>query len=235
MKLSEILSDSFRYPVSNPKRSLTLGILLFFSTLVIPAILSSGYMLRIIKHSFEGSDELPPFNEWLNMFVDGLKVIIVNIIYTVIPAIITSIIVVSIVIGMFVNAQTTDYNTFMSTFLLVFLIVVIIVMTVPYLFRLMALPHMVKNDSLDVLLELRKLLNIIQGIGWGKFLSAVVVLVVINIPLFALGFYLQFLRMGTLEVLLISSVLNLIIGWYFVAFEGRLLALLYQEGVEEEV
>ena len=210
-----------------------MGILLFFSFLVIPTIFTNGYMLRIMKYSFEGSKELPPFNGWLNMFVDGLKVIIVNIIYISIPAIITAVITITIVMGMLFNGPRPDFSQLYTTFLSVLLIVGIIIMTVPYLFSLMALPHIVRKDKLDVLLELKNLLNIIRGIGWGKFISAVVLLMVLNIPFVGLGFYLQFLRLGTLEILLISAVLNLVIGWYLLAFKGRLLALLYEEGEEQ--
>ncbi len=233
VNLTEILSNSFRYPFSNPKRALILAILTFFSSLIIPAILANGYMLRIMKYSFEGSEELPPFNEWLNMFVDGLKVIIVNIVYTFIPAFITAFITILIVMSMLFNGPNQDYNVFYNTFLMVLLVVGIIVMTVPYLFSLMALPHIVRKDKLDVLLELKNLLNIIRGIGWGKFISAAVLITVLNIPLVGLGFYIQFLRLGTLELLLISAVMNLVIGWYLLAFRGRLLALLYEKGEEE--
>lgn len=159
-----------------------MGVLLFFSFLVIPTIFTNGYMLRIMKYSFEGSKELPPFNEWLNMFVDGLKVIIVNVIYTFIPAIITAVITIAIVMSMLFNGVGPDYYVFYNTFLKVLLVVGIIVITVPYIFSLMALPHIVRKDKLDVLLELRNLLNIIRGIGWSKFISAVVLLVVLNIP-----------------------------------------------------
>lgn len=233
MNLKEILSDSFRYPLSNPKRLFILGVLLFFSFLVIPAIFTNGYMLRIMKYSFEGSKELPPFNEWLNMFVDGLKVIIVNVIYTFIPAIITAVITIAIVMSMLFNGVGPDYYVFYNTFLKVLLVVGIIIMTIPYIFSLMALPHIVRKDKLDVLLELMNLLNIIRGIGWSKFIFAVVLLVVLNIPLVGLGFYLQFLHLGTPEILLISAALNLVIGWYLLAFKGRLLALLYEEGEEQ--
>lgn len=90
MNLSEILSESFKYPLSNLKRMLILGILLALNILIIPAILSMGYYIRIIESSFQGSNELPPFNEWGKMFTDGLKYIVVLLIYLGIPAFIGS-------------------------------------------------------------------------------------------------------------------------------------------------
>jgi hypothetical protein len=40
-----------------------------------------GYMFKIIKSSLECINELPEFNELVNIFTDGFKVVIVAIVY----------------------------------------------------------------------------------------------------------------------------------------------------------
>jgi hypothetical protein len=51
--------------------------LLFLLMLPLP----SGYLFKIIKSSFKGYDELPDFDNWRSMYLDGFKVILVLIIY----------------------------------------------------------------------------------------------------------------------------------------------------------
>jgi hypothetical protein len=51
--------------------------LLFLLTLPLP----SGYLFKIIRSSFKGYDELPDFDNWRSMYLDGFKVILVLIIY----------------------------------------------------------------------------------------------------------------------------------------------------------
>jgi len=111
MKISEILKDSLRYPFSDWKKFLILGIVVLlgsissitriyvpvnttnlFLTLVLGIIgfifgfLQRGYFFRIIKTSLNGVAVLPEFNSWIEMFKDGIKLFIVPIIYFV-PAI----------------------------------------------------------------------------------------------------------------------------------------------------
>ncbi len=89
MELYEMLSQSVRYPFSNVKRLLILGI--FIATgyvIIIPLIFALGYCMRIIESSLEGSPELPPFNAWKKMFIDGLKYILVLLVYLGVPGIV---------------------------------------------------------------------------------------------------------------------------------------------------
>lgn len=234
MKLKEILSDSFHYPFSNPKRLLLLGILTAAGILIIPAILVMGYTLRIMEYSFNGSSELPPFNEWLAMFVDGLKYIIVNVVYMGIPAFITGFLTIFIIILMRAYGFTDDFHTFFITFLLILLVVGIIIIGVPYIFSLMALPHIVKKDKLEVLLDLKNILAVIKKIGWIRYLTGVIILILLKLLVVILSIIPQFLNMDQLTILMVSAAVGLFIGSYLTAFRGRLLALLYQEGTEEE-
>lgn len=230
MKLTEILSDSLRYPLSNPKRYIVLGVLLFFSFLIIPGILAYGYMLRIIKHSFNGSDDLPPFNEWVSLFTDGLKYVVVNIVYFTIPLLLTVFISILIIIpGL---APFSDFNTFLKTFVFVVVVTGLIIMTIPYLLSLIALPHIVKKDRLESFLEIKNILEIIRGIGWIKYIAAVVLLTLFSILISVLSLVPQILNMNILVVYVVSAFLGLFIGSYLLAFRGRLLALLYQAGIK---
>ncbi len=74
MDAGEITSNALKYPLTNFKKVLILGILIILSTLIIPGFLVLGYIFKIIKSTIEDSSELPEFEDWKTMFVDGLKV-----------------------------------------------------------------------------------------------------------------------------------------------------------------
>jgi Protein of unknown function (DUF4013) len=101
MNISEIIKDSLRYPLTDWKKYLILGILILIVTtfingpFIVPNLIIIGYIIgffvigylfRIIKSSLNGNDVLPKFYNWGEMFSDGVKVLIVGIVYS-IPAI----------------------------------------------------------------------------------------------------------------------------------------------------
>ena len=70
-KSDKIVIDSLFYPLEIKSY---LGLLILFSTsfLIIPGILALGYIFRIVSYAIDGRDEHPGFNNWKNMFRDGL-------------------------------------------------------------------------------------------------------------------------------------------------------------------
>ncbi|KUK00869.1 MAG: Uncharacterized protein XD44_1061, partial [Methanobacteriaceae archaeon 41_258] len=88
MKVGEIVGEALDYPGSDLNKVLILGILNLISFLIIPVFLVVGYNLRVLKATIAGFDELPDFDEWGDMLIDGLKVLVVGIVYMLIPIII---------------------------------------------------------------------------------------------------------------------------------------------------
>lgn len=103
MNIVELIKDSLKYPFSSWKNFLILGIFAVFSgiftlsvllgakdsvligflgiTGCLCVVLICGYSFNIIKSSLAGVKGLPGFNNWNKMVIDGIKVIIVNIVY----------------------------------------------------------------------------------------------------------------------------------------------------------
>lgn len=104
MSIKEILTDSLRYPFSNGLRFLFLGVLVLISFspyvvsnwvklnfpmficlniigLVVVGSLVMGYLFKVISESLDGVKVLPVFNNWIKMFINGIRVFIVNITY----------------------------------------------------------------------------------------------------------------------------------------------------------
>ncbi|SCM58357.1 Conserved protein {ECO:0000313/EMBL:AAB85681,1} [Methanothermobacter wolfeii] len=108
MDIGEIVNDAIRYPSSDWKKVIILGLLFLISFLIIPIFLATGYGFRALKASIAGFDELPEFDEWGEMFVDGLKVFVVQIVYMIVPMII-------IIAGVFGSLSMVSPDTGMIT------------------------------------------------------------------------------------------------------------------------
>ncbi|HML05873.1 MAG TPA: DUF4013 domain-containing protein [Methanobacterium sp.] len=106
MNIAEVMEDSLRYPLLDWKKLIILGIIILFTSMSgiglifslfgvtdisiarffnIFYLLVYGYLFRVIK-SPTWNRELPEFDEWQEMFKDGIKVFIIGFVYS-IPAI----------------------------------------------------------------------------------------------------------------------------------------------------
>lgn len=85
-----MLRTAINYPFESEHSVQTLtigGILTVLSFLVIPAFLVSGYFLRVIR-AVTADEELPVFDDWGTMGIEGLKLAIIFFVYSLIPMVI---------------------------------------------------------------------------------------------------------------------------------------------------
>lgn len=228
MKLKEIISQSFKYPLSNVKRLLILGILIAFSILIIPGILAFGYFIRIIDSSFKDSHKLPPFNEWKKMFTDGLKYIMVILVYLGVPAFI------AVLLGVFI--AIISYSTInLITFTLIWTILIGLILIVPYFLSFMGVARMVKEERLGAAFEFGKVISIIKNIGSGRYISAIVIMTILSLVYSGVLDIAKFYHLDASSIYVLILVAYLIAGSYLIIFEGKLTAMLYQEGIKEQI
>ena len=103
MNKKELVFDALRYPLSDWKKILILGIIIVISSLYIVAkllgitnnifldllgisglligVLLNGYAFRIIKSTLTGAEKLPEFNILTDMFINGIRALFVAIVY----------------------------------------------------------------------------------------------------------------------------------------------------------
>jgi len=226
MKLSEIIKDSLRYPLSDWKKYLILGILILIintfvnGLFIVPNLVIIGYIIgffvigylfRIIKSSLDGVALLPKFDNWSEMFSDGVKVLIVGIVYS-IPAILIILIFnvlssPSSVIGILSGAIFGDP---IGVTIIAFvdgavpgIIIALLYMIIVIPLALMAVTHMANNDSkLNSAFRFREILDKIRTQGWINLigwyiLTGILALIIVTI--------------GTI-ISNISSIINPIVG-----------------------
>ena len=202
-----------------------MGIITIASVLIIPVFLLIGYVFRIIKATLAGIDELPEFDEIGSMFVDGLKVFVVGIIYA-IP------VCDHISNCRFINGRKycCNYSKSSYGYLLAILlgnIIFFIIALIIGLVELMAIANMAYNDGdLGAAFRFSEILDIIAAIGWGKYIATYIVIVIIAMIGVIIGAL-------TMIILIGFILLPLIILPYVVMFEARGIALLFADAVGE--
>ena len=239
MDIGDVISDSLRYPSSDWSKVVILGVLFLISFLIIPIFLALGYIFRVIKASLAGLEELPAFEEWGEMFVEGIKLFLVYMIYS-LPAIIIIIIsfislwasLISLTNIIQASGNTVTPNMFLAltgSSAIIGLIIAGLYILVIYPIMAVAIGNMAYyNGELGAAFRFDEILSIISQIGWVDLIIWYIVVIIVGI---AIG--------------LVVSIISIIpiIGWiiliflvypYFYLFYARAIAWLYSSAFTEE-
>jgi hypothetical protein len=231
----DIYKDSFEFSSRKIPNLLLLGLLSFFSVLIIPAIFFYGYNYRVVKLSTQsminGEDVPPEFSEFKRMFIDGLKYIIVNLAYIIIPLLI-------IISPVFTN-----------TFNWIILLVGIILFFICSLFACLAIPHMASNDdSLKSAFELSNINKIMSSIGYGRYILFYIGVIIISVVIFAVVFLILTILLVLLGIasanisvaslgavsafgtIITTFVISFLVAPYLTMFQNRCVGLIYSLG-----
>jgi hypothetical protein len=274
MNVTEILKDAVRYPFSDWKKILILGIILFISSNVIDGSVSGtrnitemgllaiigfifgllvyGYAFKIIKSSLAGVLELPAFDDWVDMFLTGIKVMLVGIVYL-IPVILIIIFSAMLYPSTFTLTYGSTGLNSAGIFLEVLGSVIIqgIGNLVPILFNLsetiiwgsiallymiivvpillMAIANMANNDSkLSAAFRFHEILTKITSIGWENLIMWYMVIGILYLILLVIS--------NIFPSFVWQSLLLLSITPYFYMYLARSMALFYisESGTEIE-
>ncbi|MBR0271474.1 MAG: DUF4013 domain-containing protein [Methanobrevibacter sp.] len=228
----DIYKDSFEFASRKISNLLLLGVLSFFNFLLIPMVFFYGYSYRVVKLSTQsminGEDVPPEFNDFKRMFIDGLKYIVVNLIYLIIPIL--------VLFGGLVNGSW------------ILLIIGIILFIIFALFAYAAIPHMAANDdSLKKAFAFGELNDIISSIGYGRYILnyigvAIISSVILAVVIFVISFIFTILGIATINIaggsgavstlasLIINIVLFFLVMPYLSIFQSRCSGLIYSLG-----
>lgn len=239
MDIGDVISDSLRYPTSDWSKLVIVGVLFLISFLIIPLFLVSGYMFRVIKASLAGVEELPVFEEWVEMLLDGIKLFLVYIIYS-LPALIIAIIsfislwssLTSLTYITQANGNTVTPDMFFALFggtALIGLIIAGLYTLVIYPIMAVAIGNMAYyNGEFSAAFRFNEILSIISQIGWVDLIIWYIVLIMVGI---AIGFLVSIIA---IIPILGWIFLIFIVYPYFYLFYARAVAWLYSSAFAEE-
>lgn len=252
MKTKEIFTDSISFPFSNLKRFLSLGFILIFSPLILPTILAQGYIIRTIRNTAQGHREMPEFKNWVDMFIDGLKYLIVSVVYGLPGGVLLYIAIMISIFSTMSQAiltngtmnQTAMYtgstmnilNLVDGTIPLILAIAGLLLLTLSYIIQLIAIPRMVYKNRVGAAFEFKEIYREIQTLGWKKYLTCGIFIVILAFISMACSMFLPDLlkHYGMIAYAAFFIIFPLIFDAFFFAFQGRFMGLIYPGEVENE-
>jgi len=223
MEFGKMLGDSYEYTKDGLFGNWGKWLLLFISMIVFP--LWGGFQWKIYK----GESRMPALDDWVGMFVNGIKLIIVGIVYFIIPFII------SMVFGG-AGALASGGNNAASAVMGLGMIISMIVYFLFSLIAIMALIRFARTDSFGEAFNVSGILAHIGKIGWVNYILALIVMwivlfVAVMIFIIAMGIVSIVLALipivGWLLALLLILIVAILIGPFIGVFEARYLTLIY--------
>ncbi|BDZ70071.1 DUF4013 domain-containing protein [Methanobacterium petrolearium] len=197
---------------------------MFTAYVIIPGIFVAGYTLRVTRNTIRGDSEMPEFNEWLSMFIDGLKVIAVTIMYYLVPAIILI-----LGVGQFYLVLYAYDVADLSLINWPWLITGVLLFIPFIMFYMIAIANMAYHNSLAAAFSMGKIWQRIRAIGYGRFIVWWLATMIVSAIFASAG---QFIEM-------ISSIVGffmvpLLIDSFIALFQARSMGLIYREELNTE-
>jgi len=216
LDLSQIVGNSFEYAKKLFSDLGRLAILIVLDIIPIVNLIVMGYMTRVVRDT-PISAEPPPLRDYGDMFIQGLKVAIVGIVYMLVPIILVALGFGAFIFGAF--GMGMFFPTFGALGIGLFIVGMILAIGIAIIMA-MAIVHMVKNNSFGKAFAIGEVLGIIGKIGWGKYILWLIIMFIIAVVVVAVG-----------SIPAIGWLISLIIGPVFLVFFGRSAALIYSEAV----
>lgn len=235
--MKEIFSDAIRYPFSDVAKFVILGILSLIAGIssiltnytvegsimalsgvvsFIASLIVSGYGISVIKSSIEKSDVVPSIS-FLDNLIDGIKFIIINIVYFIIPIVIVIVLAVLSSMGYIVS------KVFVAGLASIVIVVGIVLFILFGIMGEVAVARFANTGEFSDAFALKSVFGDVKRIGilkiFGFIIIQFVIILVIMAILIALGFI-------PYVGLVISSFIG---GAYLALFYNRSLGLLYAD------
>lgn len=225
--LIELFKEALIYPTKDYKALLIFGVIFLVANLssvfaawgidmnitvigllglisLILYFITEGYILSILKETISYNDEIPALNLVEN-FVDGLKLLVVEIVYYIIPTIIVLLVgwisgtysaVMNIVtfVGQdvsnttvnataMVNSVPQEYWSALFTGLLITAIIAMILYIIFGLLLEIAMCRLAKYDDIGEAINFREVIGDIKEIGIGRYIGWYIILIIISLIL----------------------------------------------------
>ena len=169
MDIGQMLNESFAYAKEGLWGKWVNWLLLIISAIIFPLLL--GYTMEIMR----GKKPAPPLENWGRMFIDGLKLFVVGIIYA-LPVIILAIVLIggSVLLFMNPNALIEGLGTFF-----IGLIIIIVVAVLISLISTMGNVRLSRTNHMGEAFNFHAIFGHIGRIGWGNYFFALLVMDII--------------------------------------------------------
>lgn len=182
MDYGSMLGNSFEYTKEALMGKWVKWILLIISSIIFPLIM--GYMMEI----YRGKDPAPELENWGKLFIDGIKLFIVQLVYA-IPLILVALIFFGGSVAMMVGGGGSDAMIGAGVgMMLIGMIIFVILAIAISLIALFGGIRLARTDSFGEAFNFSEIMAHIGRIGWLDYIIAlIIVYVVIMVINFVLG------------------------------------------------
>jgi hypothetical protein len=186
MEFGTVISESFGYAKEAVWGKWARWILLLISTIIFPLIM--GYMVRI----FRGVKPAPELEKWGDLFIDGLKLIVICIIYA-IPLLIVAIFAFAPVVAVAASqaplaAQSGQVAPYMSatmaravTTMLIGIVILAILAIIITIIEYIGIVRFARMNSMGEAFNFSAIFEHIGRIGWGTYILALIVYLILSV------------------------------------------------------
>ncbi|WP_405294734.1 DUF4013 domain-containing protein [Methanobrevibacter sp.] len=236
----DIYKDALEYSAKDWKKLVILGVICLFSFLLLPAFLITGYNYRVINTAvhgvINGRDPLPDFDDLISMFIDGVKVAIIQVLYLLVPVIL-------FLVFALISSQIGGAAS--SAIMIIGCIITFVAFVIAELMVQMGICHMAYNEgAFSKAFAISELKEVIDEIGWFECIAtylgliiitlviSFVVAAIIGIIFTAFGVSGAVLGVNPSGIFLLGAFINMavtlfIVGPYLSIFNSRSTGLLY--------
>lgn len=212
MDYGSMLGNSFEYTKEALMGKWVKWILLIISSIIFPLIM--GYMMEI----YRGKDPAPELENWGKLFIDGIKLFIVQLVYA-IPLILVALIFFGGSVAMMVGGGGSDAMIGAGVgMMLIGMIIFVILAIAISLIALFGGIRLARTDSFGEAFNFSEIMAHIGRIGWLDYIIAlIIVYVVIMVINFVLGI-----------IPVIGWILSLVFMPVFSILVARYVTLIYE-------
>ena len=211
MDYGNMLSDSFNYAKDAVWGKWFQWVMLVVSTIIFPLIM--GYAVRV----YSGVKPAPELNNWVGMFVDGLKFLVIGLIYAIPVFIVMAIFFIPAIMIAGSDGDPMLVLGSIGIGMLVMFIVAVIISLVSAI----GIIRFAHKDSMGQAFAFGAIFEHIGNIGWGSYIIALVVLWIVAIVFGVVTTVLEMIPiLGWLIALFLYPV--------WIIFAARYMTLLYE-------
>ena len=209
MDIGKNLNDSLEYAKDAVWEKWVRWLLLIISTIIFPLIL--GYELEV----YRGKKPAPEPADWGKLFIDGIKLFIIQLIYA-IPVLIVAVIFIGTGVILAMGGSPGAAVAAIGTIAFGVLITVIVAIIIGF-FEAMGVVRFARMGKMGEAFNFNAILAQIGKIGWGSYIIALIVVFVV-----------AFIIAAILSIIpVIGGLLTLIVAPALAIFVARYITLLY--------
>ena len=174
MDYGNMVGEAFEYAKEAVVGKWNNWLMLIIATILLGLPLA-GYSMKILR----GEKPAPGVDDWGTLFMDGIKYVIVALIYA-IPIIIVWVVVIG---ASAVAMMSNDYTVMMAAFgaMAIGLLIVIILAFIIAIFEIIGIVRFARTGNIPEAFNFNAILATINKIGWVPYIIALVVLIVVSV------------------------------------------------------